>query len=172
MGAVEKLCCVIRSQKNVSCKTKGSVSNCYHKHNMQTCLFVLFLCTGASAAWVLSSSRTAEQTARQPSQNPAHASLLHQTDMEQKKALEAFRVRQFAGPHPALAADATGEQLGAPVDPLGMQLVPDHERVIIHFDVDCFYAQGAPGQPQPGRTTHAPGAKTHPSHPRSAACFC
>jgi hypothetical protein len=32
-------------------------------------------------------------------------------------------------------------------------LVPDHDRIIVHFDVDCFYAQGASehgGQRQEG----------------------
>jgi hypothetical protein len=81
--------------------------------------------------------------------------------MEDKKAYEAFRVRQFAGPHPALqtaasALDDAGKAAtlndpaalsGTPVgtaaaDPHSINLVPDHDRVILHFDVDCFYAQG------------------------------
>lgn len=73
-------------------------------------------------------------------------------EMTDKHAYEAFRVLQFAGVHPALrqeyaaaAAAADGGQQQAKEqagDPLGINLVPDHERVIVHFDVDCFYAQG------------------------------
>jgi hypothetical protein len=81
--------------------------------------------------------------------------------MEDKRAYEAFRVRQFAGPHPALqlpsnppgvadeaatlndSAALSGAQVGtAAADPRSVSLVPDHDRVILHFDVDCFYAQG------------------------------
>lgn len=81
--------------------------------------------------------------------------------MEDKKAYEAFRVRQFSGPHPARQTPANPPDdsdetakltdatalLGTPIgiaaaDPLRANLVPDHDRVILHFDVDCFYAQG------------------------------
>ncbi len=83
--------------------------------------------------------------------------------MDDKKAREAFRVQQFGGPHPALQAAAAEDSLAgikaaeasaqtaaaagaAPAvdagDPLNINLVPDHERVVLHFDVDCFYAQG------------------------------
>jgi hypothetical protein len=110
-----------------------------------------------------------------------------------KRAYQAFRVRQFAGPHPALAAgpaaaaaaaaprappavaadtagSAAGQQseqpprgmppaAGAPAAAAaeaGMQAAqlcepqqqqqqqqpsPDAQRVILHFDVDAFYAQ-------------------------------
>jgi hypothetical protein len=85
--------------------------------------------------------------------------------MDDKKAREAFRVQQFGSPHPALQVAAAAEASLASAekvqpsataaaavaaaagsvdaaDPLHINLVPDHERVIIHFDVDCFYAQG------------------------------
>jgi hypothetical protein len=80
--------------------------------------------------------------------------------MDDKKAREAFRVQQFGSPHPALlvatapeaslaAAEAMQPSAAAAAagsadagDPLNINLVPDHERVIIHLDVDCFYAQG------------------------------
>lgn len=82
--------------------------------------------------------------------------------MEDKKALETFRVLQFASPHPALAAAAaacsSADQQSAAFVPAAAAgatgapaaaaaaadpcLVPDHDSVIVHFDVDCFYAQG------------------------------
>lgn len=82
--------------------------------------------------------------------------------MDDKKAFEDFRVWQFSGPHPALQAaaagladhaalastanggtgQATAAANGAASDPLNINLVSDHQHVVVHFDVDCFYAQG------------------------------
>lgn len=71
----------------------------------------------------------------------------------QKKQREAFRVAQHAGPHPALSAaagaaaskaqgvTASGSQAAAFAAGSDAQLVPDTQRVILHFDVDSFYAQ-------------------------------
>ena len=56
--------------------------------------------------------------------------------MRNQQELQAFRVRQFAGLHPGLLA--AGAAAGGPQD----QAFPaDTERVVLHFDVDCFYAQ-------------------------------
>lgn len=109
--------------------------------------------------------------------------------MEDKKALEAFRVLQFASPHPALAAAAaatsgsTAQQqvalapaaaaaaAGAPAaaaaDPRLVNLAPDHDRVIVHFDVDCFYAQGVSAQQ--GATVVQDGMKYGEAHRPSDA---
>lgn len=57
--------------------------------------------------------------------------------MEGKKAQEAFRVTQFSGPHPGLAALANGISAG----PRSDEVQQDRDRVILHFDVDAFYAQ-------------------------------
>lgn len=91
--------------------------------------------------------------------------------MNEKHDYEAFRVKQFAQPHPALQAhqnvltDRAGGGATANNEPgqaappferyfkasitaddargaSHTSLVPDHERIIVHFDVDCFYAQG------------------------------
>jgi hypothetical protein len=59
--------------------------------------------------------------------------------MDEKSAHEAYRVRQYASPHPAI------EALNSICGPAGgLELVgtePDKDRVIVHFDVDAFYAQ-------------------------------
>jgi hypothetical protein len=105
--------------------------------------------------------------------------------MEDKKAHEAFRVLQFARPHPALAAAAASSSTeqqpvalapaaaagatGAPAaaaaaDPRLVNLVPDHDHVIVHFDVDCFYAQG--GSEKQGIKSN----KTFSGHVRHRSC--
>lgn len=63
--------------------------------------------------------------------------------------LPGFRARQYAGPHPALAAQQQPEQQaggGAPADAAAAaagaeHIEPDSGRCVLHFDVDCFYAQ-------------------------------
>lgn len=54
-----------------------------------------------------------------------------------KKLLEAFRVRQHAGQHPAVAAAASAAAPSA----ADRVIRPDADRVILHFDADSFYAQ-------------------------------
>jgi hypothetical protein len=58
-----------------------------------------------------------------------------------KSELEAYRVRQHAGPHPALDAMAQAAPNIAAGGFDGEAVVPDTGRVILHFDVDSFYAQ-------------------------------
>jgi hypothetical protein len=56
--------------------------------------------------------------------------------MNERHQLEDFRRRQYAQPHSAksnLAAFAESQ--------LESNIGPDCDRAIIHFDVDCFYAQ-------------------------------
>lgn len=57
--------------------------------------------------------------------------------MDDKKAREAFRVQQHAAPHPALLQ----QQQRSPLPTTTISLQPDHQRVIIHSDCDCWYAQ-------------------------------
>ncbi|GLC37396.1 hypothetical protein PLESTM_000579100 [Pleodorina starrii] len=76
--------------------------------------------------------------------------------MDEKKAYEAFRLRKFAQPHPALQNTddndgGDGDADGARDDfenegqadtcsrQFNQQL--EQQRVILHFDCDCFYAQ-------------------------------
>ncbi len=67
--------------------------------------------------------------------------------MDDKRALEDFRVRQHAGPHPALAAAAAAaagaDNCAAPAaaEQQAERIVPDTGRVILLFDVDSFYCQ-------------------------------
>ncbi|KAL4422612.1 hypothetical protein ABPG75_008809 [Micractinium tetrahymenae] len=65
--------------------------------------------------------------------------------MNDKRALEDFRVRQHAGPHPALAAAAVtasaAPSVAAAAEQQAEQIVPDSGRVILLFDVDSFYCQ-------------------------------
>jgi hypothetical protein len=86
--------------------------------------------------------------------------------MDDKKALEAFRVMQFSGPHPAAAAFAEPPALPANLpgigipgigssnmhdgDPHAPDMVPTYDRIVVHFDVDCFYAQVVAQLQQPG----------------------
>lgn len=123
--------------------------------------------TDALAAWVLAAAEQ-QNSSTTAHRNSAHAILLRRK-MEHKKAVEAFRVRQFAGPHPALSAGASASAQPAGADPLGVQLVPDHERVIIHFDVDCFYAQGAPSS-SVAQQTHMRAPKGTPLTCCASAC--
>lgn len=59
-----------------------------------------------------------------------------------KQLLEAFRVRQHAGPHPAVAAAAAAAAHPAAQHPQAAEAIqPDEERVVLHFDADSFYAQ-------------------------------
>jgi len=57
--------------------------------------------------------------------------------MDDKKSYEAFRLRQFAQPHPALQAAQSAADTQALED-----VEPDRNRIILHFDCDCWYAQG------------------------------
>ena len=64
--------------------------------------------------------------------------------MDDKRAIEAFRVEQYAGLHPGIISTSAPPQQ-APSQarqclPLPA-LAPDTDRVILHFDADCFYAQ-------------------------------
>jgi hypothetical protein len=62
--------------------------------------------------------------------------------MNDKQGLEDFRHRQFALPHPGLTHHgALHTSTAATKDLNGADIVPDVDRVVIHFDVDCFYAQ-------------------------------
>lgn len=60
-----------------------------------------------------------------------------------KQQLEAFRARQYAGPHPALAVAAQQAPLPPAHGAAGEEPLPppDTGRVVLHFDIDCFYAQ-------------------------------
>ena len=104
---------------------------------------------------------------------------------DSQRELEAFRARQYSGPHPAMqnaaaaasaasAAAVAGEAAaavppGANGAPSGGAIAPDTARIIIHFDADQFYAQveevsdqGAVSRMQPppsnlpSRLTHLP----------------
>lgn len=81
--------------------------------------------------------------------------------MDDKKALEAFRVIKFSGPHPAAAAFAEPPALPANLpgigisnmhdgDPHAPDMVPNYDRIVVHFDVDCFYAQVVAQLQEPG----------------------
>eukprot|EP00775_Hariotina_reticulata_P008320 gene8320-8505_t len=72
--------------------------------------------------------------------------------MDDKKGLEAFRVLQFSGPHPAAAT--LKERPASPAcqhdirssnvydgDAQAPDMVPNYDRIVVHIDVDCFYAQ-------------------------------
>lgn len=64
--------------------------------------------------------------------------------MSDKQAYEAFRVRKFAGPpvgHQAGVHDSVARHEVDAGEPCVSSLQPDQERVIVHFDVDAFYAQ-------------------------------
>ncbi len=59
--------------------------------------------------------------------------------MQEKRAQEDFRVRQFAAVSPPALPTGAGK-----VPPPAAQLEhiePDSGRVILHFDADCFYCQ-------------------------------
>jgi DNA polymerase iota len=78
--------------------------------------------------------------------------------MEEKKAAEEFRLRQYGGPPPSnnLPFENSSKILPTQVHPLQgfsipaplnhppqsqPQPPPDSARIILHFDADCFYAQ-------------------------------
>lgn len=62
--------------------------------------------------------------------------------MDEKRAAEAFRVKQHAGTHPArLLVPASPHQAPLGTQPCLKYPAPDTDRVILHFDADCFYAQ-------------------------------
>jgi hypothetical protein len=64
--------------------------------------------------------------------------------MEQKKAFEQYRVAAFAAPHPAHNAAAASEARTTAAGAAGGEAIqPDTQRVILHFDVDCFYSQAS-----------------------------
>lgn len=86
-----------------------------------------------------------------------------------KRQLEAFRARQYAGPHPAVAAQQRQQASGAmaaasaqhpqaasaaaaggaraagpaapAAGPAAEPTEPDTGRCVLHLDIDCFYAQ-------------------------------
>lgn len=58
----------------------------------------------------------------------------------EKRELEAFRRAQFAGPHATLASRPHSSPAAVP-DAATEDITPDTDRVILHFDVDSFYAQ-------------------------------
>ena len=78
---------------------------------------------------------------------------------EAQRQLEAFRVRQYGGPHPAVAAQQQQQQQAEGVEvaaapggvappaaaqraaPPSEHIEPDTGRCVLHFDIDCFYAQ-------------------------------
>lgn len=89
--------------------------------------------------------------------------------MDEKRALEDFRVRQHAGTHPALAAAAAA----AAVDDVGPvataeqqadSVAPDTGRVIILFDVDSFYCQVE-------EVSQCVGMCSHAMHAVPAVCY-
>ncbi|KAK3269378.1 hypothetical protein CYMTET_22178, partial [Cymbomonas tetramitiformis] len=62
------------------------------------------------------------------------------TSQISKKGLEDFRRRQFAGPN--VVCGSSDEILNNTATTTGpTKGLPDARRVIIHFDVDAFYAQ-------------------------------
>ena len=91
--------------------------------------------------------------------------------------LQGFRAAQYGGPHPAAAA-AQGGPAGHAAG--GEAIVPDSDRVVLHFDVDCFYCQveesrnpalrgrpvGAPGAGAAGATWRPPGCALPSCAPR------
>lgn len=61
-----------------------------------------------------------------------------------KRAREAYRVQQFGAPHPATVVQQHHQhqlRLGASVAAADAAPPPDHTRVLVHLDADCFYAQ-------------------------------
>lgn len=58
---------------------------------------------------------------------------------EDKRQREAFRVAQFGHGHPALTSDPGAQGPACSADPV--QYPSDTTRVVLHVDVDCFYAQ-------------------------------
>ena len=61
--------------------------------------------------------------------------------MDDKSAYEAYRVKQFASPHPAAQAQSNPWGLAGGLEQELVGIEADRDRVIIHFDVDAFYAQ-------------------------------
>jgi DNA polymerase iota len=58
-----------------------------------------------------------------------------------KRAREAWRVQQFSTPHPAAVVHSAAAAGARTTSPQASPAAPDHERVVLHIDVDCFYAQ-------------------------------
>jgi hypothetical protein len=57
--------------------------------------------------------------------------------MNENKQLVDFRQRQYAQPQSAQTKNVPSFASGD----VESEISPDCERAIIHFDVDCFYAQ-------------------------------
>ena len=63
-------------------------------------------------------------------------------EREEKQLAEDFRVRQHAGPHPLRGDPSTTASASTIIAPPPPPLTPEQtRRVIVHFDVDCFYCQ-------------------------------
>lgn len=78
--------------------------------------------------------------------------------MDDKALHEEFRHRQHALPHPAKGLTSDLQDVDS------IRIDPDRDRAILHFDVDCFYAQARLSAPAHPSTT-PPRSPVHNNSP-------